>query len=102
MECMERKRSGNGNTSAEAKVIWRTLRKQGLQDRMMQSRFVLVDKNESNSTAENPLETKASAGIVVPGYGHPDLLDSRRDSPTACGEATSVLLAVSASEGREK
>ena len=31
---------------AEAKVIWRTLRKQGLQDRVMQSRFVLVDTNE--------------------------------------------------------
>ena len=30
----------------EAKVIWRTLRKQGLQDRVMQSRFVLIDKNE--------------------------------------------------------
>ena len=46
---------------AEAKVMWRTLRKQGLQDRVMQSRFVLVDKNEGKSTAENPLETKASA-----------------------------------------
>ena len=29
---------------AEAKVIWRTLRMQGLQDRVMQSRFVLVHK----------------------------------------------------------
>ena len=46
---------------AEAKVIWPTLRKQGLQDRVMQSRFVLVDKNESKSTAENPSDTKASA-----------------------------------------
>ena len=34
---------------AEAKVIWRTLRKQGLQDRVLQSRFVLVDKNEGKS-----------------------------------------------------
>ena len=31
---------------AEANVIWRTLRKQGLQDRVMQSRFVLVDKTK--------------------------------------------------------
>ena len=31
---------------AEARVIWRTLRKQGLQDRVVQSQFVLVDKNE--------------------------------------------------------
>ena len=29
---------------AEARVIWRTLRKQGSQDRVMQSQFVLVDK----------------------------------------------------------
>ena len=66
---------------AEAKVIWRTLRKQGLQDRVMQSRFVLVDKSEGRSTAEIPLDTKASARIVVPGYADPDVLDSRRDSP---------------------
>ena len=32
----------------------------------------------------------------------PDVLDIRRDSLTACREAISVLLAVSASEGREK
>ena len=56
---------------AEAKVIWRTLRKQGLQDRVMPSRFVLVDKNEGKSTAENPLDTKASARVVVPGYADP-------------------------------
>ena len=36
---------------AEAKVIWRTLKKQGLQDRIMQSRLVLVD-NEGKGTAE--------------------------------------------------
>ena len=87
---------------AEAKVIGRTLRKQGLQDRVMQSQFVLVDKSEGKSTAENPLDTKASARIVVPGYADPDALDSRRDSPTACREAINVLLAVSASTGREK
>ena len=86
---------------AEAKVIWRTLRKQGLQDRVMQSRFVLVDKNEGQSTAENALDTKASARIVLPGYADPDVLDIRRGSPTACREAINVLLAISASKGRE-
>ena len=85
---------------AEAKVIWRTLKKQGLQDRVMQSRCVFVDKNEGNSTAEDPLDTKASARIVVPGYADPDVFDIRRDSPTACREA--IMLAVSASKGREK
>ena len=87
---------------AEAKVIWRTLRKQGLQDRVMQSRFVLDGKNEGKSTAENPLDTKASARIVAPGYAYPDVLGICRDSPTACREAVNVLLAVSASKGREK
>ena len=62
---------------AKAEVIWRTLRKQGLQQRVMQSRFVLVDKNEGKSTAENPLDTKASARIVVPRCVDPDVLDIR-------------------------
>ena len=68
---------------AEAKVIWRTLRKQSLQDRVMQSRFVLVNKNEGKSTAENPLDTKASARIVVPWtrrfrcVGHSERLTNR-------------------------
>ena len=67
----------------------------------MQSRFVLLDKNGGKSTAENPVDTKASARIVVPGYADPDVLDIRRDSPTACREAINFLLAVSVSEGRE-
>ena len=72
---------------AEAKVIWHTLRKQGLQDRVLQLRFVLVDKNEGKSTADNPPDTKASTRIVLLGYADPDVLDIRRDSPTACREA---------------
>ena len=73
----------NAAAPAEAKVMWRTLREQGLQDRVMQSRFVLVDKNAVKSTAENPLDTKASARIVVPGYadsrcvGHSERLTNR-------------------------
>ena len=54
----------------------------------MQSQFVLVDKNEGKSTAENPLDTNASARIVVPGYADPDVLEIRRDSPAACREDT--------------
>ena len=68
----------------------------------MQSRFVLVDKNEGKNTAENPLDTKASARVAVPGYADSDVLDILRDSPTACREAICVLLAISASKGREK
>ena len=67
----------------------------------MQSRFVLGDKNEGKSTAENPLDTKASARIVARGYADPDVLDIRRDSTTACNEAINVLLAIGASKGRE-
>ena len=34
---------------AEAKVIWRTVRKPGLQDRVTQSRFVPVDKTKAKT-----------------------------------------------------
>ena len=60
---------------------------------------MLVDENEGKRAAENPLEVNASARIVVAGYAGPDVLDSRRDSPTACCEAISVLLAISVSKG---
>ena len=39
---------------------------------------------------------------MVAGYADPDVLDIRRDSPTACPAAISILLAISASKGREK
>ena len=68
----------------------------------MQSRSVLVNKNEGKSTAENPSDTKASARIVVRKYADPDVLDVRRDSPTACREAINVVLAISARKVREK
>ena len=59
-------------------------------------------QNEGKSTAENPLNTKASARIAFPGYADPDVLDIRRDSPTACREAINVLVSISATKGREK
>ena len=68
----------------------------------MQSWFVLVDKNEGKSTAEDPLDKKAYARIVVPGYADPHVLDTRRHSPTACREVINALLVISASKGREK
>ena len=64
--------------------------------------LVLVDKNEGKSTAENPLGTKASARIVVPGCADQDVLDIRRDSPTACRDAINVLLAISARKKTRK
>ena len=63
---------------------------------------MLVDKNDGKSTAKNPLDTKASARIAVSGYADSDVLDIRRDSPTACREAINVLLTISASKGRKK
>ena len=80
---MERVGAATVIPPAEARVIWRVLKKEGLQDRVMQSGFVLGDKNECKSTAENPLNTKASARVVVRKYADPDVLDVRRDSPTA-------------------
>ena len=43
-----------------------------------------------------------SARIVGPGYADPDVLDIRRNSRIACRDAINVLLAISASKGREK
>ena len=72
-----------------------------MQDRVMQSRFVLVDNTRARAQPRI-IDTKASARIVVPGYADRDVLDIRRDSPSACREAINVLLAISASKGREK
>ena len=58
---------------AEAKVIWRTLKETRLSDRVMPSWFVLVERNEGKSTAENPLDVNASARIVVLGYADPEV-----------------------------
>ena len=63
----------------------------------MQSWVLLVNRNEGKSTAENPVDTKASARNVVLGLADPDLLDIRRYSPTGCREAINVLLGISAS-----
>ena len=49
-----------------------------------------------------PLDVKASARIVVPGNAVSDAVDIREYSPTACRVAINVLLAISASKGREK
>ena len=40
-------------------------------------------KNEGKSTAENPLDVKASTRIVVPGYTDPDVVVIRRDLPNS-------------------
>ena len=75
---------------AEAKVTGRTLSKQGFQDRVVQSRFVVVNKNEGKSMAEFPLDTKASARIVVPGLrrsrcvGHSQRLTNRMPRSHQC------------------
>ena len=84
----------------EANVIKKTLRKNGKLDRVLQSRFVFVDKNEGKSTKENTLPIKASARLVRPGYVDPDVLEIRRDAPTACRESISILLAIASSKGR--
>ena len=83
----------------EADSIRSVLRKKGQSNRVMQSRFVFVDKHAGKSTTDKPLPIKASARIVVPGYADPDVLEIRRDAPTAC---IGILLAISASRGRQK
>ena len=79
------------------------MRKQGLQDRVNAVTVCFHrQKNEGKSTTENLLDTKASARIVIPGHADPDVLDIRRDSPTACREAISVLLDYQCQQGTRK
>ena len=83
---------------AEAKVIWRTLRKQGLQNRVMQSRFVLVVKNEGKTRPKIHWTRRRLLAL--------SFLDTPIQScwtfAETCREAINVFLAVSASKGREK
>ena len=91
--------SATVTSPAEARVFFRTQKKPGLQDRVMQSRFLLVDEDEGKITSDNPLQEKAFARIEVSGCADPDVLDMRRDCPAACRKAINVLLALSASSG---
>ena len=101
MEGMARKRSSDGNTSSLSLSHLAHAEETRFARPRRAVTVVLVDKSEGKSTAENPSDTEASACIVVPGYADPDVLDIRRDSPTACREAI-TLLAISASKGREE
>ena len=37
--------------------------------------------------------------MAFPGYADPDVLDIRRDSPTACRDAINVLLSIKCQQG---
>ena len=95
-------RSSNGNTSGRSKSHLANTEQTRFARACDAVTVCFRGQNNGKRTAENPLDTKASACIVVPGYADPDVLDIRRDLPTACREAIRVLLAISASKGREK
>ena len=67
----------------EARSIRARLKLNDMLDRILQMRHVLTDKNDGKRTDSNPLPVNANDRIVVPGYKDPDLLDHRRDAPTA-------------------
>ena len=53
-------------------------------DRILQMRHMFTDKNDGKRTATNPLPIKADDRLIVPGFKDPDLVDLRRNAPTAC------------------
>lgn len=70
------------HSPSESRKVEQTLASQQAIDRIMQSRYVLVDKNAGQRTETNELPLRASARIVIPGIQDPDLLSLRRDAPT--------------------
>ena len=88
MECMAGKRSSVGNTSNGSQSHLAHAEETRFARSLDAVTFCARrQKHEGKSTADNPLDTKASARIVVPGHAKQDVLDIRRDSPTACREA---------------
>ena len=102
MERMAGKRSSDDNTSSRSQSHLANFEETGFAGPRHAVTVCAGGQNEGRSTAGNPVDTKESARIVVPGYADPDVLDIRTDPPTACREAINVLLAIHAYRGREK
>ena len=69
---------------AETAQKRRELCGRGEEDRVLQLRFVLTDKNDGHRSADRPLPVEASARLVVPGFKDRANLEGelRRDAPT--------------------
>ena len=81
----------------EAAVIKQQLQKDNATDRILQMRHLFTDKNDGKRTEQNPLPIDANDRLLVPGYQDPDLLELRRDAPTAGQHSQNLLFLVGSS-----
>ena len=91
MECMARKRSSDGNTSTGSQSHLAHVEETSFARSRDAVTIRARGQNEGKSTAANHSDTQASARNAVPGNADPNVLDIRRDSPTACREAIIFL-----------
>ena len=82
----------------EAAKIRKQMAPLGEKTRILQMRHLFTDKNDGKRTASNPLPIDANDRLLVPGYKDPDLLDLRRDAPTASRHSQHLLLLIAASK----
>ena len=82
----------------EASRVRKDLAARGELDRILKPRFVLTDKHDGLRTANRPMDVKASARLVVPGYkDHSNLAGNlRRDAPTGSRLAQHLLFCIAA------
>ena len=86
---------------AEADEVKKRLRKDGEASKILQPRFVYTDKNDGLRTEDRPMEIKASARLVVPGYQDVSAYSIRKDAPTASRLMQHVLFALTASKFKQ-
>ena len=82
----------------ESRAVEQELERKGELERIMNPRFILVDKNAKLRSPERPLPLKANARIIVPGFRDLANLNGelRTDSPTASRIAQHVVCCVCA------
>ena len=82
----------------ESRAVEQELERKGELERIMNPRFILVDKNAKLRSPECPLPLKANARIIVPGFRDLANLNGelRTDSPTASRIAQHVVCCVCA------
>ena len=101
MERMEGKRSSDGNTSSGSESHLAHVE----ETRFARSRDAVTVRARGETKAKAPpriIQTRRHLPVMRFLEIDPNVLDIRKDKPTACLEAINVLLAISASKGREK
>ncbi|CAE7717731.1 RE2 [Symbiodinium sp. CCMP2592] len=83
-------------TKAESDVIYDTV-----EERILNSRWAYKDKNYSKRKADNTVEWKAKARLVIAGHRDPDVMNLTTDAPTVNRLSVLVLLQFVASARRD-